>query len=372
VADGLLRDKKVAMAKLVTGERKKDAPRVHFFPPDEILFGKSEAMLSVRLRARQVSNSDLPVLICGEAGTGKSTLAYWIHRESPRRDNSFVTISCAALPGSLLESELFGYSQGAFTGALVDKPGRVEQADGGTLLLEGVENLDPSLQAKLLQFLQDGTFMRLGDPFERRINARVICTAQASLDRQADEGKFRPDLLYRINVIEIKLPTLPARKEDVSELADHFLVQQNQKFGRNVPKLSQGLKRYLENREWRGNIRELENRITRYVILGAEDALQEGDSEPASGWNQRKWKNGPYAGMPLRKLTKEVIRGKERDLILQALRENRWNRRAAAKVLNISYRALIYKINEAGLATRKRSVRGMPPNTEEQTEASSR
>jgi two-component system response regulator AtoC len=330
-----------------------------------VLFGRSEIMSEVRQRAERVSRSELPVLICGAPGTGKSTLAYWIHRQSGRALNPYVSVNCAAMPASLLESELFGYQRGAFTGAHADKPGRIEQANQGTLFLEGIAELELGLQAKLLQFLQDGTFMRLGDQFERKIDARVICAAKADLRLEAENGRFRRDLFYRINVVQIQMPPLSARRTDVPLLVDYFLSEYNRRFERNAPEVAHGLKKYLENLEWRGNIRELENRVARYVILGSEDALDlEGEqNKPRAKWPATTGLSEP-GPIPLKKMTKEVIRQRERDVILQILRENQWNRRKTARALRISYRALIYKINEAGLSTKRRNANRTIPQQE--------
>ncbi len=319
-------------------------------PPDTVLFGASAAMEGVRRRAEKICRTNLPVLIQGQGGTGKEILARWVHGHSSFQGGQFVKVNCAAIPGALLESELFGYEKGAFTGAQVMKPGRLEMAEKGTLFLDEIADLDLGLQAKLLQFLQDGRFSRIGDREERRVETRVICATSRSLEDEMAAGRFRSDLFYRINVVRIQMPRLADRREDIPKLAEYFRGQLEQRFAKASTPLASELLELLKNEEWPGNIRELENRIARHVVLGAEEA-------PAKTVPMRRQATGePTAGpdgyLPLKLRAKEAIREMEKRVILEALHANQWNRRKAAQALKISYRALIYKIRDAGLSQR--------------------
>ena len=336
-------------------------PRTGGLPPDEVIFGRSEAMLSIRQRVQKVLWTDVPILIQGENGTGKGLLAQYIHSRSAMSSGAFVKVNCAAIPGALLESELFGYEKGSFTDAHTSKPGFVEMAHRGTLFLDEIADLDLSLQAKVLQLLQDGQFSRIGDKQERRAETRIICATNRDLQKEIEAGRFRQDLYYRINVISIKLPSLRERREDVALLASYFLEQLNARFERDTPPLSENNIESLSGMEWRGNIRELENVVARYAILGSLDLPEPerlGRRAPAGAYRA-----GADGSIPLKRIAKQAIREMEGNLILSALRENRWNRRKAALALNISYRALIYKIREAGLSpknNRRRSSSEFP------------
>src|SRR4029077_18192491 len=193
--------------------------RVDILPPEDVIFGRSFAMQQVRRVATRICGTDVPVLLNGSGGTGKEVLARWIHRQSPVSAGQFVKVNCAAIPGSLLESELFGYEKGAFTGAHTSKPGRVELAHKGTLFLDEIEDLGLDLQCKLLQFLQDGRFSRIGGESERVVEARLICATSKNLAEEIDLGRFRADLYYRINVVRLRLPLLRERGEDIPLLA---------------------------------------------------------------------------------------------------------------------------------------------------------
>ncbi len=317
-------------------------------PPDSVIFGRSPAMQVVRQKVEKIAGTNIPLLIQGENGTGKEVLARLIHARSPWSSGPFVKVNCAAIPGTLLESELFGYQKGAFTGAYASKPGRVEMAHLGTLFLDEIAELDPGLQAKLLQLLQDGQFCRIGDQEDKRVDARVICATNRNLEREIETGSFRPDLFYRINVVSIYMPRLHERREDILVLAEHFLTHFNQRFQRNAPPFAKEVLQLFANRDWPGNIRELENRVARYVVLGSEDAIS---SEP---FEKRPTpipiEVSEDGTIPLKRIAKQAIREMERNLILKVLQANHWNRRKAAQILNISYRALIYKIREAGLS----------------------
>jgi two-component system response regulator AtoC len=320
-------------------------------PPEEIIFGCSAAMAQVRNTVEKLKLADVPVLIEGESGTGKGLIAEYIHSKSLFGSGKFIKVNCAAIPGMLLESELFGYEKGAFTGAQNSKPGLVEATEHGTLFLDEITELDLHLQAKLLHLLQDGQFSRIGDQQVRKAETRIICAANKRLPAEVDAGRFRQDLYYRINVITISMPSLHERREDIPLLAEFFRGQFNDRFERNEPPLPAEVLEILTEKGWRGNIRELENVLARYTILGTlEGVLSEQESATAVA---KSWPIGPgEVARPLKSITKQAIREMEGNLILKTLRENRWNRRKTAIALNISYRALIYKIREAGLAPR--------------------
>jgi len=324
-------------------------------PPPSIIFGRSAQMLSVRQRVEKVALSGVPILIEGNSGTGKGLLAWYIHSLSPEPSAPFVKVNCAAIPGALLESELFGYEKGAFTGAHASKPGRVELANGGTLFLDGIDEIDMSLQAKLLQLLQDGQFSRIGGQEDRRVVVRVICATNRRLEEEIAGGRFRQDLFYRINVVGIQLPTLRARSEDIPDLVNHFLQLHRTRHKLPARPLSPTAMNLLMRHAWPGNIRELENLIERYVILGSEDAI----STEMLNWVPAD--DTPDMSLQgqihLKKVTRQAVHDLERKIILSVLEANRWNRKRTASALKISYRALLYKIRRAGLP----SKRGLPP-----------
>jgi two-component system response regulator AtoC len=328
----------------------KSVPKANSLPSEDIIFGRSAAMQPIRQLVGKILNTDLPVLIQGENGTGKGLLAQYIHARSGLASGACIKVNCAAIPGALLESELFGHERGAFTDAHVSKPGHVEMADNGTLFLDEISDLDLSLQAKTLQLLQDGVYSRIGDTRERHVNTRVICATNRNLEDEITAGRFRQDLFYRINVVTINLPPLRERREDIPALADFFLAQLNARFEREAPPFPDEVIEAFEHKEWRGNIRELENLVARYAIMGAIDML-------APEATLRRPSMSPVklsadGTVSLKHIAKQAVREMESNVILQVLRENKWNRRKAANVLNISYRALIYKIQEAGLAQR--------------------
>jgi len=313
-------------------------------------------MAEVRRRAEKICRTNVPILLCGEGGTGKEALARWVHANSEYASGEFVKVSCAAIPGTLLESELFGYEQGAFTGANVAKPGRVEMAHRGSLFLDEIADLDLNLQSKLLQFLQDGTFSRIGDHSERRIDARVICATRKDLDLETEAGRFRQDLFYRIYGFRLKVPTLRERREDIPALAEYFRVHFEKQFGTKTEAFLPEMFQYLQNLNWPGNLRELSNGVARYVLIGPEAALlQENAPRKIRGVRSVESHGTPVT---FKRLAKDAIRELERSVILEALRANQWNRRKTAQALKISYRALIYKIHDAGFMTKKVAQRG--------------
>src|ERR1039458_9020736 len=222
-------------------------------PPDAIVFGRSEAMLSVRDRLTKLASANVPVLIQGESGTGKDIIARMIHSASPWRSGPWVKVNCPAIPGTLLESELFGYEKGAFTGAYGMKPGRVEMAHRGTLFLDEIAELDMSLQSKLLQLLQDGQFCRIGAQEDKKVEVRVVCATNRNLEQEIENGTFRSDLFYRINVVNLHLPPLRDRISDLPDLVVYFLECYNRKFNARAKPLSTDLMNALGKYHWPGN-----------------------------------------------------------------------------------------------------------------------
>jgi two-component system, NtrC family, response regulator AtoC len=327
-------------------------------PPEEVIFGRSAAMQEFRQKIQKFAPTNVPLLIQGESGTGKGLLARYIHSRSGVASGPFVNVNCAAIPGTLLESELFGYEKGAFTGAYTTKPGRVEMAHMGTLFLDGIDEIDLTLQAKLLQLLQDAQFSRIGGREDTSVQIRVICATNRPLEHEIAAGRFRTDLYYRVNVARVELPTLRSRIEDVPQLVMHFYDRHRLRHKSSAGPISLTLLRLFEKHTWPGNIRELENLVERYVILGSEETIA---GELAN------WQRTPvatelptYGPIHLKKVTRKAVRELEGRIILGALEANRWNRKRAAKDLRISYRALLYKIRQAGLPA-KRSLE--PPNS---------
>jgi two-component system response regulator AtoC len=291
------------------------------------------------------------VLIQGESGTGKDIIARMIHAQSPWRSGPFVKVNCPAIPGTLLESELFGYEKGAFTGAYGTKPGRVEMAHRGTLFLDEISELDLGLQSKLLQLLQDGQFCRIGAQEDKKVEVRVVCATNRKLEEEIENGSFRQDLFYRINVVNLHLPPLRERRADIEDLANFFLDYYNRKYNCRARELSPELFSVLQKYHWPGNIRELENLIKRYVILGNEDAIS---SDLVTREQEYFNPEIPIDGqVSLKKITRQAVRELERKVILKVLQAHHWNRKQAARALSISYRALLYKIRDAGLPSNR-------------------
>jgi len=320
-------------------------------PPDAVVFGRSEGMQELRLRLDKVAGANVPVLIQGESGTGKDIIARMIHLLSPWKSGPFVKVNCPAIPGTLLESELFGYEKGAFTGAFGMKPGRVELAHRGTLFLDEISELDLGLQSKLLQLLQDGQFCRIGAQEDKKVEVRVVCATNRHLEQEIESGTFRQDLFYRINVVNLYLPPLRERRGDIEDLVMYFLDYYNRKYNCRARALSPELMALLQKYHWPGNIRELENLVKRYVILGNEEVISSDlVTREQEMFNPDINFDGPIS---LKKLTRQAVRELERKVILKVLQANHWNRKQAARALSISYRALLYKIRDAGLPSNR-------------------
>lgn len=341
----------MASAPILAPAKLSVASKLNPMPQDAMLFGQSPAMQEIRGRAAKVAKTNIPVLLCGEGGTGKETLAAWIHANSSYASGAFVKVNCAAIPANLLESELFGYEKGAFTGASQSKPGRVELANRGTLFLDEIADLSMPLQSKVLHFLQDGSFCRLGGDQNRSVDARLICATNKDLEAEMSGGNFRSDLFYRINVMRFHMPSLRERQIDIAALAQYFREHHQALFAKTAEPFPVGMLEYLQNLQWPGNVRELSNVIARFVLIGGEAARPQ---EPAARItvSSSRW-TGQVDGLPLKHVARNAIREMERGVILEALREYQWNRRKTARALKISYRSLIYKIRDAGLVSRK-------------------
>lgn len=307
-------------------------------------------MRDVRQRLESVAGTNVPVLINGESGTGKGVLAKVLHEASPWGRGPFVKVSCPAIPASLMESELFGYEKGAFTGAYGSKPGRVELARRGTLFLDEIGELDPGIQAKLLQLLQEGQFCRIGAQEDKRVEARVVCATNRDLRREIDEGSFRADLFYRINVLSLSLPPLRERVEDIPDLAEYFVKTYSRAFDRSEPALSKQSLYLMQSHSWPGNIRQLENLIKRLVILGSEEVLIKELLNPPEESILPEIPDSDSIG--LKEITRRVVQEVERRVILKTLHTHHWNRKRSARALRISYRALLYKMQQCNLPSR--------------------
>ena len=302
-------------------------------------------MREIRARLDLVAGANVAVLIEGESGTGKEVIAGLIHARSPWMHGPFVKVSCPAIPGTLMESELFGYEKGAFTGAVGSKLGRVEMAHRGTLFLDEIGELELGLQAKLLQLLQDGQFCKIGAQSDRKVEVRVVCATNRDLEREIADGSFRQDLYYRINVVNLHLPPLRERRADLPQLIAYFIDNYNQNYGRRARMLTPELMQVLHRYHWPGNIRELANLMKRYVILGSEEVItNELETRREMVFD---FDIPPDGKVSLKALTRQATRDVERKVILRMLQVHNWNRRRAAKALSISYRALLYKMRDA-------------------------
>jgi two-component system response regulator AtoC len=355
-----------------------------------MLFGNSERMDEVRDLIERVSDTDVTVLIRGESGTGKELVARALHERSLRQDKPFVKVNCAALPTELLESELFGFEKGAFTGAIQHKPGKFEFANHGTMFLDEIGEMSVPLQAKLLQVLQDGEFARLGGKADVQVDVRVIAATNRNIETAVAEGQFREDLYFRLNVVTINLPPLRERRQEIPVLVDHFLKKYSVQYNKPVSSITPDLQQEFLRYDWPGNVRQLENLIKRMVVLGTEAPIFKELHQPAAPIPFRSAPPvatgrrpvlqpdpparptapvAPAPGTPiaptsgsaapvapvgaasvsLKEIARTAAREAERELILRMLTRTRWNRKEAAEILGISYKALLYKIKESGL-----------------------
>ena len=311
----------------------------------------SPQMLKIRQQVLQIAPVDVPVFISGESGVGKEVIARMIHLRSTRRVQPFIKVNCAALPGELLESELFGYEQGAFTGAVRAKPGKFELANKGTIFLDEIAEMSPHLQAKLLHVLQDGQFSRLGARAVVNVDVRVLAATNVDVKDAMRSGRFREDLYYRLNVLSIHIPPLRERTTEIPLLFRHFLAKYSEKYAKPAPDPSKHLLEAALRYPWPGNLRELENFVKRYVIL--ED--DEGSFRELLEMTGQQHRTAPREEAPPQKEQglKALVRGlkdeAEMEAIADALEKTNWCRKDAAKMLGISYKALLYKMRQFNL-----------------------
>ena len=322
----------------------------------------SPQMVRIRQQILQIAPVDVPVFICGESGVGKEVVARMIHMRSTRRNQPFIKVNCAALPGELLESELFGYDQGAFTGAVRSKPGKFELANKGTIFLDEIAEMSPHLQAKLLHVLQDHQYSRLGGRHLVDVDVRVLAATNIEVQEAMKSGRLREDLYYRLNVLSINVPPLRERTTEIPLLIRHFLNKYSEKFQKPVPSPSEHLMEAAMRYPWPGNLRELENFVKRYVILEDDEGSFRELVEMAAARQRTSPREEPA---PVREQgLKALVRGlkdeAEMEAIADALEKTHWCRKDAAKMLGISYKALLYKIRQfnldAGRASRTRSA----------------
>ena len=303
----------------------------------------------------EVAKTDVPLLIRGETGTGKELVAQAVHIKSNRHSKPLVKVNCAAIPQGLVESELFGHERGAFTGAQLNKPGKFELAHGGTILLSEIGDLGQSVQAKLLQVLQDGEFFHLGGGGTISVDTRVITTTKDNLERAIIENRFRQDLFYRINVVSITLPPLRERREQIIPLSQYFFNLYKAKYGKMSTGLSFRVLSAFKDYDWPGNIRELENVVKSVVLLGDEETVfqelvkkrPESQKEMPKGSDSPGLvRSGGRYSLNLRETGKKAAETAETKMILDVLRKTRWNRKEAARLLQVSYKALLNKIRK--------------------------
>jgi two-component system response regulator AtoC len=334
------------------------------------VFENSPRMKAIKEMIDQVADTDATVLVWGESGVGKELVARAIHDCSPRRERTFVKVNCAALPLELLESELFGYERGAFTGAHKRKPGKFELADGGTIFLDEIGEMPLPLQAKLLHVLQDREFARLGSGRDIKVDVRVVASTNKDLEKAVAQGLFREDLYYRLNVVNILVPPLRERPEEIPILIAHFCEKYSRQYNRQHVALSTELLERFLTHPWPGNVRELENLIKRIVVLESEDLVTQGLTGREAGLGSSNGAGGEEAaatpvaaeldlapaeeaprrapawtpGVGLKEVSRQAAQAAERIVMKQVLEEVRWNRTEAARRLEISYKALLYKI----------------------------
>lgn len=311
----------------------------------------SNKMHQIREIIDRVANTDVTVLIQGESGVGKEVVARSIHQNSNRRDKPFVKVNCAALPSELMESELFGYEKGAFTGAYRKKPGRFELANGGTIFLDEIAEISFSLQAKLLQVLQDREFSTLGGQKDVRVDVRVLAATNKNIEEAVQAGRFREDLYYRLNVVNMAIPPLRNRKEEIPSFVEYFLHKFQDQFQKAVKPLPDSLLKAFMKHEWMGNVRELENLIKRYVVLGNEEEITaELEAMHSKDPEENKKNSLQIRGTSLREVHREAVQKVEKETICKALEKTNGNRKRAALLLNISYKSLLNKIRQYGIS----------------------
>ena len=314
----------------------------HRYEFDNIV-GRSEAMREIFATISRVAPTRATVLLCGESGVGKDLIARAIHHHSPRADRPFVKINCTALPENLMESELFGYEKGAFTGANTNKPGKFEQADTGTVFLDEIGDVPPSIQVKLLRILQEREFERLGSNKTRHIDVRVLAATNVDLRAALEQGTFREDLYYRLNVLPLNIPAVRERKEDIPFLVDHFVKKLRKDLGSPVESVSEGGLERLMSYHWPGNVRELENVIERSMVLSNGPILEASDIKLDTAPRAKSDELGSF--LPEGTTLDEY----ERSIIREALRRANGNKSQAARLLGLTRNALRYRLTQMGI-----------------------
>jgi len=317
-----------------------------------VFVASSRSMLSIRKQIEKVAEYDIPVLILGESGTGKEVVARFLHGRSNRARRPFLKVNCAALPGPLLESELFGYERGAFTGAVRSNPGKFEICKSGTILLDEIGEMSPALQAKLLHVLQDKTVCRLGGNSMVNVDARVIAATNVDISEALETGALRRDLYYRLSTMVLRIPPLRSRPEEIPLLLEHFIGRFAHLYGCPVVSPSQNLVAACLEYPWPGNIRELQGFTQRFLIQGDEErSIQElrGTSRVLTGHPAVENSPGETSATNLKKLTRQIKTSAEKPAIEKILQETRFNRKAAARRLQISYKGLLRKLREYDL-----------------------
>ena len=312
------------------------------------LVGQSDAMQKVFDVVRKVADSKSNVLICGESGTGKELVARAIHYNSSRNALPFVAVNCSAVPETLLESELFGHMKGSFTGAISNKAGLFEVANGGTVFLDEIGDTTPTIQVKLLRVIQEREFRRVGGTQDVKVDVRIVAATNKDLEKAVADGSFREDLYYRLDVIPIRLPPLRMRSGDIPLLVNHFLERFSRESGKPLPVLSSEAMCVLLGHEWRGNVRELENLIERVVAFSVGGTVTDTDVQ---GWLHRSVSAQPQQGVPL-ELTDDgvdlegLVNGIEKDLLLKALERSKWVKKKAARLLRLNTRSFRYRLEK--------------------------
>jgi two-component system, NtrC family, response regulator AtoC len=328
---------------------------------DETFFvAASPNMRKLRSQAGLVAHVDIPVLMLGESGTGKEVMARLIHKLSPRAHRTFLKVNCAAVPADLLESELFGYEAGAFTGATHAKPGKFEICNKGTILLDEIGEMPPSLQAKLLHVLQDQQFSRLGSRSVLKVDVRILAATNINIPEALASKRLREDLYYRLNAFTLQIPPLRERREEIPILLKHFMTQLSEQYARPPLPTSPELLRACANYNWPGNLRELGNFVKRYLVLGDErlaiNELQPRTDGSGAQFDPAPSRNGSEPAGGLKSLARSAKDEAEAEAIAKALDETNWNRKQAAALLQISYKALLYKIRQYGIAQQNKNA----------------
>jgi len=304
------------------------------------IVGKSPAIKKVFEMIQAVAETDSTVLISGNSGTGKELVARAIHYRSKRKNKPFIAVNCGAISENLIESELFGHKKGAFTGAISDKEGFIKAADGGTLFLDEISEMPPQLQVKLLRAIQEKEYTPVGTTQSLPVNVRFVATTNRNLEEEVKAGRFREDLYYRLNVVEIHLPSLKEREEDIPLLADHFLNKYRKELNKNIKGIDNDAMRALLSHEWRGEVRELENIIERAVIFCKGEFISIDDLPPSFVPNRQSFSSG-FSGS-----LEESVRKFERDFIMRVLESNNYNKEKAAEILKVGLSTLYRKLKE--------------------------